>query len=981
MLRWIGIIVGTVVGLLAIILAAAPTILSTAWGQELCLRAASRLYPGTIELQSLSMGWWSGIEIQGLRIKDPEERELFSCARCRLDTPLIVLLFSRSNFGSLQLVEPQLSSYASQQKDLTETPHARSGSGSHTSGTSIKTERSKKHDRAGRSTHRSSSILDTVSTPNLTGSIQISGGGIVAVGRDNVVGRLSDVEASIDLNLLHASHGSVSAALSHNSSSKKTPIVLDFTTEGAPELQNIQGSFSFTCTNVPTDVLAAIAQSLHPNIADILHESFGKTVSYVLSATATGSAISMHSALSSGNVQSTIDMKFENNLLTVDTGTLLSGTLTPRLFQVLTSDVSPVSLLAPTSFSIENRAPLSFHPTSFEVVSLLDLQGNTLTPLSVAFNRTNTPLNLSLRTSLQGASGGAPEAVVQVTATSAAHTANLQLVASGAKTSDGYRLSTLTNLDGQWPAITEEITGLPCVSLIGSWLTGAMQAKIALKKHDVQGFAITVSTADLTTSWMKAQIRDASFCTREWYDKSFLPPQSDFISVNLVEATLSPMAVNAIKTVMKIQTDITTDNDVTVAVRIPRWHAHMTSFFSKDRDFSIWKLLDTTTGYAEASTSPLSLRNKERSLGLIPPLSATCDVQGEKRAVSFSLSSPEPAQDDGVRIAIQGSCDNFWNADGVSLPTSSFRSTIDIERFPSLILDVVFPQQGVLLEEAIGKTIRILSYVSIEGMKSGSVQCDVQAKNLSMHIDGSVQNGMLTLKTPATAALTITNTAGALLLHNVNPLLATAARSEKPLRLTIDPHGAQIPLWPFSLTTMTLPKVTADIGKITVRNGGALQIILALLNMGQAANSEELELWFTPVYMNLNRGVITCQRTDTLVANAIHMITWGDIDLGKDRIDMVIAIPQESLSALRLQIITPTPERGLQIPITGAASRPKIDTARATARLAGAALVDNVPDPRLQIFGGILQAAAATMGEPDQPIPPPTTQPFPWERR
>lgn len=111
------------------------------------------------------------------------------------------------------------------------------------------------------------------------------------------------------------------------------------------------------------------------------------------------------------------------------------------------------------------------------------------------------------------------------------------------------------------------------------------------------------------------------------------------------------------------------------------------------------------------------------------------------------------------------------------------------------------------------------------------------------------------------------------------------------------------------------------------------------------------------------------------------MITWGDVDLGHDRINMVIAIPESSLALLHLQIMTPTPERGLQIPITGSTSHPDIDTKRATARIAGAGMMNNIPDKRLQMLGGLLQAAATAVGEPDQPIPPPTTSPLPWERR
>jgi hypothetical protein len=334
-----------------------------------------------------------------------------------------------------------------------------------------------------------------------------------------------------------------------------------------------------------------------------------------------------------------------------------------------------------------------------------------------------------------------------------------------------------------------------------------------------------------------------------------------------------------------------------------------------------------------------------------------------------------------MAIAAKGSFEGLWNKQGMTLSSSHLRSTIDIDRFPTRVLDIIAPNKGGLLEEAIGKTIHLTGNVAVDELKSGSATLDLSAKNCSAHFDGEIQNGTLTLKNPANASLTITKDAGAALLKDVNPLLATAIRSEKPLKVTIDPHGTAIPLSPFSIAKVQIPKITADIGKIVVKNGGALKVILAILGMGDAANSEDLDVWLTPLYLKFQSGTLTCQRADALVANKLHMITWGDIDLGRDRINMVIAIPETSLALLHLQIMTPTPERGLQIPITGSTSHPDIDTKRATARIAGAGMMNNIPDKRLQMLGGLLQAAATAVGEPDQPIPPPTTSPFPWERR
>jgi hypothetical protein len=94
---------------------------------------------------------------------------------------------------------------------------------------------------------------------------------------------------------------------------------------------------------------------------------------------------------------------------------------------------------------------------------------------------------------------------------------------------------------------------------------------------------------------------------------------------------------------------------------------------------------------------------------------------------------------------------------------------------------------------------------------------------------------------------------------------------------------------------------------------------------------------------------------------------------------MMIAIPLETLNKVGIQIASNHPERGLQIPIKGPSSNPKIETGRATAKLAGASATKVSSDKRVQLLGGLIQAAA-TVGEEDKPIPAQTTQPLPWER-
>ena len=1330
-LRWIGIAFVGCMTVMAGLIAIAPTLLSTSWGQGLCLKTASGLYPGAIEVQSLSMGWLSGIEVRGLNVKDPEGRDLFSCAQFSLDKPLISLVFSQKDFGSVLIASPKLYCYATHQKNSSSQEVSSSETGS-------KKEKNEKQIRSDTSSERSSTTAKAVATPDIKGNITVFDGHVVAVVDDRVIGSLTQGEAALHLDLLHASNGKIGASLSQNSS-KTTPLALTFSLDGAPQLSNLKGSFSFSCTKVPTELLAALAHSLHPDIADFLNESFGSSVSYSLSATANGPEIVLHSTLLSDNLQSSMNMKVENDVITVDKGNLFSGTLTPRLFQLILnqatqqSQAHPITLLSPTTCSLENKSPLSIRLSGFDLISSLDIKCSTQSPLSLSTGTQTPPISLSVDTLLQG-SPEKPTATIDISASSVADTGTFHFTASGSKKNSGYQLSTVMNINGKWPAIAETLSGFSSTSLFGPDLSAVVKAAgqfnsiddfslqgtsqlssqniqktaaftctntlfsvsqasfdakvpssfietlgapvhfaspvgavhvqttvknlsvpldhlslvlpkatidavatldvptvalqpnhglhAALKateitvtksekspaayfsvratapvsskaqpvintligptglslvmagKFDIEQSKVTVKSVEVTGSRLSASIYDMTCafakglelslespanarivadkdtieslssaslpCTLggpaelkvtvkpftisqkdgvwqgsplsaelqgsdirisgtqsfgpyslsapvifdmcrhtivsqtsitsgtqqllnstatitlpensdlpfmenasiEWSaelsrlptsiiellsHKTLAPIIGDTLSSKLsckfyglsskgnrftmsssgaswkanvdcaldamclsgaganvidIEASVSPTSYEALKSLIGMKSDVTLGNSITFSVKVPQCSANLTSLLANDsQPFSPWKLLDTVSLSAQASVSALQLQQKKgAAIGSFAPLDASCELQGKNHSVQFAVNSSGSKASDAMIVAINGSFDTIWNKDGLTLPSSHLRSTVDIDRFPTQLLEIALPQQGALLEEAIGKTIRIVGNLSADEMKSGAVKVDLQADNCSMHLDGTIKDGKMTLKAPAKASLKITKQAGALLLKNVSPLLATAAHSEKPIQVTVGSEGAVIPISPFSLTGVTLPKITADIGKIAVKNGGALKVILAILNMGKAANSENLDLWLTPIYMRFDHGVLTCQRADMLVADKVHMITWGDVDLGNDRINMVVAIPQETLSALRLKLISPTPERGLQIPITGASSHPKVDTTSATARLAGAAIVDNVPDPRLQIFGGLLQAAASTMGEPDKPIPPPTTQPFPWQR-
>ena len=1070
-MRWIGIAVGVAIVVAVALIAAAPTVLSTSWGKNTCLNFASKSLLGTVELDALSAGWLSGVELRGLSVKDDQGRPLLSCARFVLNKPLLSLLVSRRDFGSIAIDAPELFCYAD--TPLKKEPEP---------------QKKKKKDPSQR----------PVSLPDIRAKIDVSGARLVAMAGKKPVGQIGNGSAALDLDLLHTSTGKVSGELGLNAS-KTSPLSLSFACNDASDVSKMKGSLTFSCQGVPTELLAALASSVDPQIADVLREAFGTKISYGLSAELVGRDVSLHSLLDSDNVRSDVNIRVQDSVAILKEGTLLTGTITPRLFGLLSSQ--PDLLQGPAVCTLENTKPLSVQLDPIRLTAPMEMRLSTKNPFAFSFG------TVAIDSSIRG-EGDVLDAAVTVTAASQESTARLIFTGSAAPKEDGCHICSRTVFDGHWPSFLKTFVDLS--PIVGENFAAEAtfkdlivdSKKITLSSPATVAFAIapqelpnglrlshpldmvaTISPFSLVQtngvlkgSPIKASIQSGSiafdgpqplgpytFCmpvvcdiwqrqiainpvlksaeaslatgtavinlagqsptaegslTVQELPTTILEAFSGQPLVNLIgntvsstaswvfkgcaakgsslaltgtgsfwkarlqcsldnmklsgtkafefEGTFSPAWVDGLK-----KFDLTIARPVVVQVCVPTFFADLSDLRS------LWTVLETCKASAALSVSAIEVQHQSSPVGRISPLLANVDIGGSH--IDFAINAPAGTPD-GTVIVAKGSCDGLWNGQGLTPSSTHLSSTVDIDRFPTRLLDIAAPGKGELFEEAIGKTIRLTGAVAVDELKSGTAKFDLSAKNCSAHFNGAIQNGMLTLKEAADASLALTKETGAALLKDVSPLLATAVKSEKPIRVTVDPKGTTIPLSPFLLSKVQMPKITADLGKIVVKNGGALKVILAILGMGNAANGGDLDVWLTPLYLAFHGGKLTCQRADALVADKLHIITWGEVDLVGDRINMIVAVPEESLARLRLKILTPTPGRGLQIPITGSPSNPDIDTKRATARLAGAGIMNNVPDPRLQILGGLIQAAATAVGEPDQPIPPPTTTPLPWER-
>jgi hypothetical protein len=148
------------------------TLLSTSWGQGLCLRLAARYFSGSVELKTLSVGWFSGIDARCLALHDSEGHEVFSCDHVSVQKPLISFLWAPTDLGKVAIEAPQLYCYSSSSIDGAE-----------------------KH------SHPKDAKAEQLLIIPLKGTVSVTGAKVAAVVDDHVVGALSEGNAAIDFDL------------------------------------------------------------------------------------------------------------------------------------------------------------------------------------------------------------------------------------------------------------------------------------------------------------------------------------------------------------------------------------------------------------------------------------------------------------------------------------------------------------------------------------------------------------------------------------------------------------------------------------------------------------------------------------------------------------------------------------------------------------------------------------------------------------
>lgn len=321
---------------------------------------------------------------------------------------------------------------------------------------------------------------------------------------------------------------------------------------------------------------------------------------------------------------------------------------------------------------------------------------------------------------------------------------------------------------------------------------------------------------------------------------------------------------------------------------------------------------------------------------------------------------------------------DFWTSEGkLNRSGLALDGNLKLDLLPVRQVTEIFAidsETKELLQAILGDLVN----ARLEGRISqltGPLTVDIKSSNFKATLPLMVQPHMIHLRDHVTAEITLTDAVNKTLIRDINPLLIAGAYSDHPIKVHLSPEGFMIPIAPYSLQGVQIAKGVIDIGRIRIRNGGQIQLLMDFLKAKEITPEGEMEAWFTPIYFNLRDGVASYNRFDALLAQTAHIAMWGSINLINNKVRMVLGIDATTLQ--KRFNISVKPNEMFQIKMRGTTEKLDLDWSAASTRI-GYLVAKTSTGPIGQIVGGILEQIVTALGE--EPTPPPTTSPFPWEK-
>ncbi|GBG62192.1 hypothetical protein CBR_g29392 [Chara braunii] len=307
------------------------------------------------------------------------------------------------------------------------------------------------------------------------------------------------------------------------------------------------------------------------------------------------------------------------------------------------------------------------------------------------------------------------------------------------------------------------------------------------------------------------------------------------------------------------------------------------------------------------------------ALALMPSQGVVKDSKGATKAKQ-KAASQRPAVVD-FNMCLQGDGD-----DGIA--TVDAKVLMDAEAGEVIGKKALL--QGWLGSSAVQESSK-LKNLHIGGFllaRSFPVITKFEADVLKAEIAGAanLRSGKFELAQPITCEIRPSKAIAETVLARINPLLGfivdkePGSNAEKypPIKIAVSSAGMVVP--------STEYRVHIDPMHVVIAQRNFVRRILNVLSEDQLeSDGSDLVMRTSAIDANVYMdGRLVCSRTDVLIADTIHLATWGKVDWINDKIAMILAIPQDTLRHVRGLSKIPR-DCALQINLGGSTEDPDVD--------------------------------------------------------
>gem|GEM_PF-4812531 len=371
---------------------------------------------------------------------------------------------------------------------------------------------------------------------------------------------------------------------------------------------------------------------------------------------------------------------------------------------------------------------------------------------------------------------------------------------------------------------------------------------------------------------------------------------------------------------------------------------------------------------AHLSTTELKLKD-------LPPTKLEGEIKSPSLSKSIHLNLRTLAENSS--LAIKSVIRDLIDQKGAIRKFEEMNVTLDIrtEQLPIAYFQAFSMLEDTQIENCIallGENIDATGHVELRKL-SGPLELKINGKNGQAQLSGQLESGILTLKTPFNYNLTVTPLLGKSVFKKNISFLSSVIDADNPIKLSIDPQGFSCPLIPFDASNLIIRKGTLEAGKVHFLNQGDLK---TLLNYITPISDNRMTIWFTPIYFKLRQGILNLNRFDMLVAHLYPLACWGNFDLNSQNFDLVLGLTAPTLNqafgvkGLEDNFI-------LQVPLSGRKGQMEINKTKVIGRVS--ALVAKMKGgEKGKWIGDLLNLVVED--SPELTSPPPSTQPFPWQK-